>query len=60
MQERCIAMLGPGVRYLDAFDLADRIALGGLMRLGILREGNVEEVLGSGVIRAFCPHGLGQ
>lgn len=59
MQERCIAMLGPGVRYLDAFHLADRIAIEGLMRLGILRKGNVEELLRCGVCRAFFPHGLG-
>ena len=59
MQERCIAMLGPGVRYLDAFHLADRIAVNGLMRLGILRKADVEELLRSGISRAFFPHGLG-
>ena len=58
-QERCIAMLGPGIRFMDAFHLADRIAIGGLMRLGILVEGNVEELLRSGVSKAFFPHGLG-
>ena len=59
MQERCIAMLGPGVRYLDAFILADRIAIEGLMRVGILRKADVEEVLNSGATKAFFPHGLG-
>ncbi|KAF6218084.1 hypothetical protein HO133_006496 [Letharia lupina] len=59
MQERCIAMLGPGVRYLDAFYLADRIAIEGLMRLGILRKGNIEKLLRSAVSKAFFPHGLG-
>lgn len=59
MQERCIAMLGPGVRYLDAFHLADRIAIEGFMRLGILRTGNFEELLKAGVSKAFFPHGLG-
>ena len=59
MQERCIAMLGPGVRYLDAFILADRIAIEGLMRMGIFRETDVEEVLSSGATKAFFPHGLG-
>lgn len=59
MQEKCIAMLGPGVRYLDAFYLANKIAIEGLMRLGILRNGNVEELVRSGVSRAFFPHGLG-
>ena len=59
MQERCIAMLGPGVRYLDAFYLADRIAIEGLMRLGILKKAPVEELLRSGLSRVFFPHGLG-
>ena len=59
MQERCIAMLGPGVRYLDAFILADRIAIEGLMRMGIFRKTDVEEVLNSGATKAFFPHGLG-
>ena len=59
MQERCIAMLGPGVRYLDAFILADRIAIEGLMRMGILRKTDVEELLKSGATKAFFPHGLG-
>ena len=59
MQERCIAMLGPGVRYLDAFILADRIAIEGLMRMGIFRKTGVEEVLNSGATKAFFPHGLG-
>ena len=58
MQEKCISMLGPGVRYLDAFYLADRIAIEGLMRLGILR-GKVEDLLRAGVSKAFFPHGLG-
>ena len=59
MQEKCIAMLGPGVRYLDAVYLSESIAVEGLMRLGILREGNVEELLKSRVVKAFYPHGLG-
>ena len=59
MQERCIAMLGPGVRYLDAFFLANRIATEGLMRLGIFKGENVEEVLESQVTRVMFPHGLG-
>ena len=59
MQEKCIVMLGPGVKYLDAFYLANRIAAEGLMRLGIFRGENIEEVLKAGVTRAMFPHGLG-
>ena len=59
MQERCIAMLGPGVRYLDASYLANRIAIEGLMRLGIIKKAPIEELLRSGLSRVFFPHGLG-
>lgn len=58
MQERCIEMLKPRVRYLDAFFLADRIVAEGLIRLGIFK-GDVEELLKSGCTKAVFPHGLG-
>ena len=59
MQEECIRRLRPGVRYLDLHMLAHRIAIQGLTRLGILKQGNVEEVMREGITRAFFPHGLG-
>lgn len=58
MQEGCIAMLGLRVRYLDAVSLSETIVVEGLMRLGISRQGNVENLLKSHVVKAFYPHGL--
>lgn len=59
MQERCIEKLKPGVRYLDLYLLAHRIAVEGLMRVGILYHNDVEEVLKNGASQPFFPHGLG-
>lgn len=57
MQEECIKRIKPGVVYRDLHILAMRIAVRGLMKLGILRNGTFEEVLPTGV--AFFPHGVG-
>lgn len=59
MQECCIRGLKPGVRYLDLHLLAHRIAVEGLMRLGILHQNDVDEVIKKGASQAFFPHGLG-
>ena len=59
MQDQCIRRLKPGVRYLDLHMLAHRVAIKGLMRLGVFKGGDVEEVMGEGASRAFFPHGLG-
>ncbi|KAA6412316.1 MAG: Xaa-Pro aminopeptidase [Lasallia pustulata] len=59
MQERCVENLKPGVRYLDLHLLAHRIAVEGLMRLGILYQNDVEEVIKKGASQPFFPHGLG-
>ena len=59
MQERCIKKLKPGVRYLDLHLLAHRIAVEGLMRLGILYQNDVDDVIKEGASQPFFPHGLG-
>jgi hypothetical protein len=59
MQETCIKRLAPGVRYLDLHILAHHIAIDGLLRLGILFNGTIEEIYKAGTSRAFFPHGLG-
>jgi Xaa-Pro dipeptidase len=59
MQETCIKRLAPGVRYLDLHILAHHIAIDGLLRLGILHNGTIEEIYKAGTSRAFFPHGLG-
>jgi len=59
MQTSCIKRLKPGVRFLDLYFLAHRIAIEGLLRLGILQGGTPKEMYQSGASRAFFPHGLG-
>lgn len=59
MQTACISRLAPGVRFLDLHVLAHQIAIQGLMGLGILHNGDPEEVYRAGTSRAFFPHGLG-
>ncbi|KAL2006518.1 hypothetical protein VTN00DRAFT_9186 [Thermoascus crustaceus] len=59
MQEECIRRIKKGVRYLDLHVLAHVIAIEGLLELGILKGGSVEEIRQSGASRVFFPHGLG-
>lgn len=59
MQEECIQRIKPGVRFLDLHVLAHEIAIRGLLRLGLLRNGTVEEIRQSGASAVFFPHGLG-
>ena len=58
MQDKCIASLGPGQKYINAHWLAHRIAIEGLQKLGIL-QGDPDEIFHAGTILAFFPHGLG-
>ncbi|KAJ5102889.1 hypothetical protein N7532_003418 [Penicillium argentinense] len=58
MQAACIAMLKEGVRWDDVHAQAHRIAIKGLLKLGILR-GSEEELFEKRVSVAFFPHGLG-
>jgi Xaa-Pro aminopeptidase len=59
MQTTCISRLAPGARFLDLHVLAHQIAIQGLMSLGILHNGDPEEIYRAGTSRAFFPHGLG-
>lgn len=58
MQLDCIAPLAPGVLWDDIHLLAHKIAIDGLLSLGILR-GDPAEILASRTSVAFLPHGLG-
>jgi Xaa-Pro dipeptidase len=58
MQTECIAMLKEGVYWDDVHALAHRIAIRGLLKLGILR-GSEDELFEKRVSVAFFPHGLG-
>ncbi|KAJ5919001.1 hypothetical protein N7466_009944 [Penicillium verhagenii] len=58
MQTECIAVLKAGVKWDDVHALAHRIAIKGLLKLGILR-GSEDELFEKRVSVAFFPHGLG-
>lgn len=59
MQETSIAMCKPGAHMLDLHRHCHRLAVKGLLDLGILHNGTVDEILASGVSMGFYPHGLG-
>jgi len=58
MQLECIAVLKEGVLWDDVHVLAHKIAIDGLLELGILK-GDKDEILASRTSVAFLPHGLG-
>lgn len=55
---RCIDRVRPGVRYRDIHQLAARVMLEGLVRLGVFR-GSVDGLLERGAGALFFPHGVG-
>ncbi|KAL3419255.1 metallopeptidase family M24 [Phlyctema vagabunda] len=58
MQEVCINMLKEGVVWDDVHLEAHKIAIDGLLALGVL-QGSKEDILKSRTSVAFFPHGLG-
>ena len=58
MQQQCIAALKEGVLWDGVHEFAHKIAIAGLLKLGILR-GNKDEILKARTSVAFFPHGLG-
>lgn len=58
MQLECIKVLKEGVNWDDVHLLAHRIAVEGLVGLGIFK-GDVDEILKARTSVAFFPHGLG-
>ncbi|EEP76062.1 hypothetical protein UREG_00910 [Uncinocarpus reesii 1704] len=58
MQMQCFGMIKAGVAWDDVHALAHKVAIKGLVNLGILR-GSEEELFQKGVSVAFFPHGLG-
>ncbi|KAL4923200.1 aminopeptidase P family protein [Aspergillus undulatus] len=58
MQLECIDMLKEGVQWEDVHAYAHRIAIKGLLKLGILR-GSEDELFDKRISVAFFPHGLG-
>ena len=58
MQESSIIMLRPGVHMLDLHVNVAKIAIRGLLELGVLK-GDADEIYAAGTYRGFYPHGLG-
>ncbi|KAI1102000.1 peptidase M24, structural domain-containing protein [Jackrogersella minutella] len=58
MQTDCIAKLKEGVSWDEVHLLAHKVAIDGLLSLGVLK-GNREEILQARTSAAFLPHGLG-
>lgn len=57
-QTEAIAVLRPGLPYLDAYKLAARIIAEGMVDLGLFR-GNPADLVEDGVHALIFPHGLG-
>jgi Xaa-Pro dipeptidase len=60
MQEECIAMVKPGANFRDIHFHAHKVAVDGLMKLGLLQNGTFEELYAARASVAFFPHGLGR
>jgi Xaa-Pro dipeptidase len=58
MQHQCIAALKAGVLWDSIHELAHKIAIDGLLKLGLLK-GSPEDILKARTSVAFFPHGLG-
>jgi Xaa-Pro aminopeptidase len=58
MQETALAALRPGVLYRDVHLSAARVAVEGLIALGLMR-GDPDEAVARGAHALFFPHGLG-
>ncbi|RMZ73448.1 Xaa-Pro dipeptidase [Pyrenophora seminiperda CCB06] len=58
MQHQCINALKEGVVWDHVHELAHKIAIKGLLELGILK-GDAEEIFTKRISVAFFPHGLG-
>jgi Xaa-Pro dipeptidase len=59
MQARCIDMCKAGLEWEVAHETAHRVAIEGLLDLGILKDGDVKTILDAGTSYGFFPHGIG-
>lgn len=58
MQMQSLSKIKAGVKWDDVHAHAHRVAIDGLLKLGILR-GEADEIFNKGISVAFFPHGLG-
>jgi Xaa-Pro dipeptidase len=60
MQMECYDMIRAGVMWEDVHAHAHKVAIQGLLDLGILHNGSPEEIFEARTSTAFFPHGLGR
>lgn len=58
-QGAVMRMMAPGVSWVDCHRAAEREVLAALIKVGVLHNGTVEEMLAADVCTVFMPHGLG-
>lgn len=58
MMTQCLGMIKTGMKWDDIHAHAHKVAIAGLVKLGILKGGE-DEIFDKGVSVAFFPHGLG-
>jgi Xaa-Pro dipeptidase len=58
MQKKCMAAIKAGMKWDDIHELAHKVAIDGLLSLGLLR-GDPADILKARTSVAFFPHGLG-
>jgi Xaa-Pro dipeptidase len=59
MQKTCIDMMKAGVLWEDVHSEAHKVAIKGLLDIGLLKGGTVDEIFKNRTSVAFFPHGLG-
>lgn len=59
MQKEALAMIKPGVLWDKVHEHVHRVLIEGLLEIGILHNGTVDEILQNRTSVAFLPHGLG-
>ncbi|OHT02117.1 Xaa-Pro dipeptidase [Tritrichomonas foetus] len=58
-QKAVIAAAKPGVPWPDMARLSARVMAEGLIKAGLFQNGTAEEIVNSGALAVFYPHGLG-
>lgn len=58
MQEECIKMAVKGANFTNVYRHAHKVAIQGLLKLGILRHGSEEEIYVAGTSKLFFPYAL--
>jgi len=58
-QKAVFALAKPGVSWVECHRAAERAILSGLLAIGVLHNGTVDELQAQDIGAVFFPHGLG-